>query len=156
MQIEILENKWGKILSKFEDPAGRLLNILNLVQEEEGYLSRDFLSWLSRHEGFSESQIYGLITFFNSYRLKPCGKHRYSVCYGTACYVRGAPQIYDRLADELNIDEDGNTPDGLITLETVYCVGACSRAPVAVLDGEIKGKLNISQSLLMAQELKKK
>lgn len=147
-----LEELW----EQFPEPGRQLINILNQVQEEQGFIPRSLLPELAARAGVPESQLHGLVSFFDSFRTKPSGKHRLSVCYGTACYARGAPLIYDRLADELKLDADGTSPDGSVTVEQVYCVGACSRAPVVVVDGQIKGRIKASQVPFLLQELRNK
>ncbi|MBP2653629.1 MAG: dehydrogenase conserved domain protein, nuoe and nuof [Firmicutes bacterium] len=134
-----------------------LINMLHLIQEEQGYISRNRLAELAEKAEVPVSQLQGLVSFFNSFRTYPAGKHRISVCYGTACYAKGAPLINDRLVDELKLKDNIDTSsDGLVTLEHVYCVGACSRAPLIVVDGEISGKIKSHQVPLILESLRRK
>lgn len=132
-----------------------LINILNQIQEEQGFIPRPAVEELAKAAGIPVSQLYGLVSFFKSFRTRPPGKHRISVCYGTACYARGAPHIYNRLVDELELYDTDTSADGLFTVEKVYCVGACSRAPLMMVDDVIWGKLKSYQVPLMLQELRK-
>lgn len=145
-------------MRKFSEGESRvIINILNLLQEKEGFIPQPLLAELAELAGVPESQLHGLVSFFNSFRTKPVGKHKICICYGTACYARGAPLIYDRMAAELQLEEGEDTsPDGFATVEKVYCVGACSRAPVIVVDGEIRGKIKSHQVPFLIQELRKK
>lgn len=132
-----------------------LINILNQIQEEQGYIPQSSIAELADRYGIPESQLYGLVTFFKSFRTKPPGKHKISVCHGTSCYARGASLIYNRLVEELRLPEgDDTSPDGFCTVEKVYCVGACSRAPLMVVDGEIHGKIKSFQVPLLLQEMR--
>jgi NADH:ubiquinone oxidoreductase subunit E len=145
-----------ELIANLPENERQIINILNRVQEKEGFVPQPLLAELADLMDVPESQLHGLVSFFNSFRTRPAGKHRISVCYGTACYAKGAPLIYDRLADELKLDDDDTSPDGLVTVERVYCVGACSRAPVIVEDGQIKGKIKSHQVPFLIKELRKK
>lgn len=145
-----------ELIGKLSENERQIINILNQVQEEQGFIPQPLLAEMAEVVGVPESQLHGLVSFFNSFRTRPAGKHRICICYGTACYARGAPLIYDRLAEELKLDADGTSPDGFVTVEQVYCVGACSRAPVVIEDGQIKGKIKSHQVPFLIQELRKK
>jgi NADH:ubiquinone oxidoreductase subunit E len=131
-----------------------LINILNRIQEEQGFISRSAIEELASAAGIPVSQLYGLVSFFKSFRTRPPGKHRISVCYGTACYARGAPLIYSRLEEELELYDTDTSADGFFTVEKVYCVGACSRAPLIMVDDVIWGKIKSYQVPLMLQEFR--
>lgn len=144
-----------ELIEKIPEGERQLINILNLIQEEVGFIPRSDLAELAALMRVPESQLHGLVSFFSSFRTRPCGKHKLCVCYGTACYARGAPLIYDRLAEELKLDADGTSPDGLVTVEQVYCVGACSHAPVVLENGQIRNKIKSYQVPFLLQELRK-
>lgn len=148
--MSYLEELW----KNFPEPGGQLINLLNQIQKDHGFIPRALLTELAACAGVSEAQLHGLVSFFNSFRTRPAGRHRICVCYGTACYARGASLIYERLAEELQLDADGTSPDGLVTVEQVYCVGACSRAPVVVVDSQIRGKIKAGQAPFLVQELR--
>ena len=89
----------------------------------------------------SESEIFGVLTFYKAFSLKPRGEHLITVCMGTACHVRGAPMILDEFKRKLGIESGETTEDNQFTLETVNCVGACALGPIAIADGEYHGQL---------------
>jgi len=88
------------------------------------------------------SKIYGIITFYSRFTLKPKGKHHIQVCLGTACYVKGADKVIERFKEKLNIEEGKTTKDGMFSLEAVRCIGACGLAPAIVIDNEVYGKMD--------------
>ncbi|UWG95401.1 NAD(P)H-dependent oxidoreductase subunit E [Dehalobacter sp. DCM] len=132
------------------------MNILNKIQTEYGFIPRNLLFELAERTGIPESQLHGLVSFFKAYRTTPAGKHRIRICYGTACYARGASLIYDRFAEELKLESGDTSADGLVTVEQVYCVGACSQAPVIIQDEEIKNRIQSYQVPLLLNDLRKK
>ena len=91
------------------------------------------------------SEVYGVVTFYAQFALNPKGEHAVSVCLGTACYVKGAQQVLDRLVQKLGIPVGGITPDGKFSLEACRCVGACGLAPVMMIDGNVYGKLTADE-----------
>lgn len=97
---------------------------------------------VSERLGVPLSQVYSVATFYHSFSLLPRGLHTLLVCTGTACHVRGAQQVLDRLKTNLSVEPGGTTDDGLVTLETGNCLGACALGPVAVLDEEYEGQLS--------------
>jgi len=132
--------KLGEILAEF--PAGRretLIPVLQAVQEAFGFLPEDTLDSIGAHIGVSAAKVYGVATFYNQFRLQPTGKHTVRVCRGTACHVRGSKLLLDAFADALGVKPGETTPDGLFTLETVACLGACSIAPVVTVDDSFHG-----------------
>lgn len=115
----------------------RIMNDLNRLQDEHGFIPEPALLELAERYAVSETQMQGLVSFFGSFRTKPPGRHRVAVCRGTACHARGASVVAARLGDELDLDADGTSTDGLVTVEQVGCVGLCSCAPVLMQDGTI-------------------
>lgn len=122
-----------------------LIPLLQDVQDYYGYLSSDSLLHIAEHLNIPASKVYGVATFYNQFRLIPLGKHIIRVCRGTACHVKGSNQILEKLQSELNIQAGETTKDGLFTLETVACLGACSIAPVIVIDEEFHGRLTVKE-----------
>ncbi len=123
-----------------------LISILNQVQDRYHYLPHSALVLLSETLDIPLSQIYAVATFYHAFSLKPRGAHLVRVCMGTACHVRGAPQILDRLEKKLNVAAGGTTRDRNVTLETVNCLGACALGPIAVVDGKYNGQLDIAKA----------
>lgn len=118
--------------------AGRdsLIPILQDVQESQGFLCRDSVVEIGRHLNLPVSKIYGVSTFYNQFRFQAPGRFPVLICRGTACHVKGSKFILQALERELGISAGQTTRDGLFSLEVVACIGACSLAPVIVVDGE--------------------
>ena len=128
-------------LWRYEGTPGELIPLLQSAQEHFGYIPRRAIKHISGVTSTPESTIYGVITFYSQFRLQPMGKHRIRLCAGTACHVAGAPLLLDTLRDELGVEENGTTEDGLFTLFTVACLGCCSLAPVMMINDETYAKL---------------
>lgn len=134
-----------KILNEFDQKQKELIHILHRIQVLYGYIPPQTISQISKHLKISESEIYGVLSFYKAFTLVPRGKHLITVCTGTACHVRGAPMIVDELKRKLNIEIEGTTKDNMFTLETVNCLGACALGPIAVIDGEYHGQMKTSE-----------
>ena len=130
-----------------------VLPLLQRVQREFGYIPREAFARLARATGVSESDIYGVATFYAQFKLTPTGKHVVTVCRGTACHVRRSASLLDDLRQELGIEPGETTPDLQFTLETVACFGSCALAPVVVLDGRVYGRVTSAQLRKMIREL---
>ena len=120
---------------------GSLIGALENIQQCYRYLPPEAIILASEMFGLPLSQTYAVATFYNSFSLKPKGKHCLHVCMGTACHVRGSPQILDRLETKLGIVAGETTPDRLFTLETVNCLGACALGPIVVTDEAYSGAM---------------
>jgi NADH:ubiquinone oxidoreductase subunit E len=118
-----------------------LIAILHKVQELYGYLSKEAMDEVAIVMQIPTAHIWGVATFYHYFNLKPCGKHVISICLGTACYIRGAGEILEKLKEELRVDIGGTTEDKLFTLQEARCLGACGLAPVMMIDGKIYGTL---------------
>lgn len=132
------------------------INVLNKIQADYGFIPKELLVELAERLNIPESQLHGLISFFDSYRVRPAGKHKIRICYGTACYAKGAPLINDRLVEALNLEGNDTSEDGLVTVEQVYCVGACSQAPIIIQDEEMKSRIKSYQVPMLIDNLRKK
>ena len=130
-----------RILEKYEHKDSAVIAILQNLQEEDNYLSENDLVYISENLPIPLTRIYRIATFYNAFSLKPRGKHPISVCLGTACHVRGAPMVLDRLRLELGIDVGEVTEDGLFSLETVNCLGACAMGPIVVAGKDYHGQM---------------
>jgi len=124
-----------RYIDSVKDNTGVLINVLHKAQEIFGYLSEEVQQHVSEKLNVPLSQVYGVVTFYNFFTMKPKGKHQIRVCLGTACYVKGADKIMERLQDELGVPMNQPTADGKFSIHAVRCLGACSMAPV-VLIGE--------------------
>ena len=118
-----------------------LIAALEEIQDQCGYLSTEALALASEQFEVPLSQVYAVATFYNAFSLKPKGKHCLHVCMGTACHVRGSPQVLYRLELKLGVQAGDTTPDRMFTLETVNCLGACALGPIVVTDGEYSGQM---------------
>ena len=99
------------------------------------------------------AEIYGVITFYSRFSLKPQGKYKISVCLGTACFVKGSQKIMDRLTERLKIEPGQTTKDGMFTIDQTRCVGACGLAPVFTVNGEVYGKATVQKLDQVLDEL---
>ncbi len=135
-----------EILKKYDQPGrDALIPILQAVQEAHGYVSRDAVVRVSQHLNLPASKIYGVATFYNQFRFQPPGKFHIQVCRGTACHVKGSGAVLEALKQNLDIDSDQTTRDGLFSLEVVACIGACGLAPVISINGEFHAKVKPDQ-----------
>jgi NADH-quinone oxidoreductase subunit E len=130
-----------KVLEEFHPDQRELIHILHRIQKEYNYIPPEIISEVSRKLKISESEIFGVLTFYNAFTLEPRGKHLVTVCMGTACHVRGAPAILDELRRSLDIEPGETSEDKMFTLETVNCVGACALGPIIIIDGEYHGQM---------------
>ncbi|NLX97523.1 MAG: NADH-quinone oxidoreductase subunit NuoE [Rhodopirellula sp.] len=113
-----------------------LIPLLQQVQQQQGYLSREAVVRVGQHLRLPASKIYGVATFYNQFRFQPQGKFHIQVCRGTACHVKGSAAILDAIKRELKVEAGQTTRDGLFSLEVVACIGACGLAPVIAVNGE--------------------
>ncbi len=133
------------ILARY--PAGEpsLIQVLQDVQRQYRYLPRAALEEVSSTLGVPLARVCSVATFYKAFSLVPQGEHLVHVCTGTACHIRGAPQILDEMGRRLALDENGNTPDLRFTVRTVNCVGACALAPVVIVDGRYHGTVQATK-----------
>jgi len=129
------------IFEKYGGNRGALIPILQNAQELYNYLPKEVLQLIARQLGLSVSKVYGVATFYAQFYLERRGKHILKLCDGTACHVKGTPVLMTALEDRYHIGPGETTPDGELTVEIVYCLGSCALAPVAVLNGEVVGRL---------------
>ena len=133
--------KLDEILKKYEGVRGALIPVLQDTQNAYGYLAKEVLEQIAVRMDVPISQIYGVVTFYAQFHLKPRGKNIIRVCQGTACHVRGAKAILQAIEDKLQIKAGGTTADLMFTLETVACIGACGLAPVMMINDDTHGRL---------------
>lgn len=140
-EVREIEDSVGAVLARYQRDEGFLVSILQDVQTKLNYLPREALLKVSQGLDVPLSRVYSVATFFKAFSLKPRGRHLLHVCMGTACHVRGAVRVLDRIEQELGIGSGETTRDLEYTLETVNCVGACALGPVVVVDGEYAGQM---------------
>lgn len=129
------------ILDRHRGQADGLITVLEEIQRHYGYLGKDQLRHVARELAFPLARVYGVATFYNLFLFTPPGKYQVRVCRGTACHVNHSGEILAHLAQKLGIAVDETTADGRFTLQTVACVGACSLAPVVVVDDQALGRM---------------
>ncbi len=123
-----------EILQKYKQDKDNLIQILNEVQEHYGYIPTSAQMRVAEYLGLSLAEVYGVITFYSRFTLKPKGKYNIAVCLGTACYVKGSEKILERVKERLKIDVGETTPDGKFSIEETRCIGACGLAPVFTIN----------------------
>ena len=129
-----------------------LISVLEDIQSRYRYLPREAMILVSEGLGLPLSQVYSVATFYNAFSLHRRGRHGVCVCVGTACHVRGATPVLDRLQELLHVEPGQTTPDWNYSLETVNCLGACALGPIVVVDGKYSGQMVASDvDKLLAQ-----
>ena len=138
---EIDFSKAEEILDAYEGVHGALIPVLQKIQGAYGYLQEPVINLVAERMNMNASEIVGVATFYAQFHLQPRGVHIIKVCCGTACHVKGAPKIVEKFCAALDVPVGSTTKDKLFTLEEVACLGACSLAPVAMIDEDVHGKL---------------
>jgi len=133
--------KLEQILLEHKDQQGALMPVLHETQELFGYIPEEAQKRISECLNIPMAEIFGVATFYSRFTLKPRGKNTISVCLGTACYVKNAQGVLDRLKEELKVEAGNTTEDNKFTLEATRCLGCCGLAPVMMINDEVYGKL---------------
>ncbi len=144
------------LLNTYKPIKDNLIQMLNEVQEHYGYVPQYVQKELSEFLNIPLAEIYGVITFYSRFTLKPKGKYAISVCLGTACFVKGSRKIMDRLTEKLGIGPGETTADGKFSIDETRCVGACGLAPVFTVNGEVYGKATVQKLDEVLDELMNK
>lgn len=134
------DEEMNSILEKYSKDKSNLIQILNEVQENYGYIPKYSQISISEYLDIPLAEIYGVITFYARFTLKPKGKYNIAVCLGTACFVKGSEKVLDKAKKILKIDVGETTEDGKFSLEATRCIGACGLAPVFTVNEEVYGK----------------
>jgi NADH-quinone oxidoreductase subunit E len=130
-----------QVFDKYAGQQGALIPILQAAQTTYGYLPREVLNLIANKLEISPGKVYGVATFYAQFYLERRGRHVLKLCDGTACHVKGTPILMTAVEEEFDIHTGETTGDGELTVEIVYCLGSCALAPVAVLDGEVMGRM---------------
>jgi len=138
---ELQEERVRQILSSYESEPGRLVPILLDVQTSIGYLPEEGVQMVARFLNIGVGQIYSVASFYSRFQLTPVGRHRVTVCRGTACHIRGAPQILGEIEKGVGLKEGETSSDLEYTLETVACIGCCALAPCIKINADVHGEL---------------
>lgn len=153
---EILPHKLNDYINEWKLQKGSLIMILHAVQDHYGFVPQKICFTLAKELKIPLARIYEVLTFYNYFTLQPTAKYKISVCMGTACYLKGAPENLQTIKTVLNIKEGQTSEDGLFTLETVRCYGCCGIAPVISVNGKIYGKMDKKKIFDMLNECKAK
>ena len=143
--VKVSDSTINKIIKNYGRRKEFLICILQDIQAKYGYLPKDALTIVAQRLDIPLIQIYSVATFFKAFSLEPRGKHLINVCLGTACHVRGAERVSDKIKRDLGIEDGGTTKDRKFTLETVNCLGACALGPILVLDGKYHGQMTVAK-----------
>jgi NADH:ubiquinone oxidoreductase subunit E len=144
----------NRILKKNNHDESRLIPILQEIQEEHKYLSKELISYVATSMGVPPSQVYGVATFYAHFSLEPKGKYIFKLCDGTACHVKKSHGILEALYKKLGLSgEKGTTDDMIFTVETVSCLGACGLAPVMLVNEQVYGQVTPEQAEQIVEEL---
>ena len=133
------------IITRHKGKPGALIPVLEQIQEALGFLPKAIQMKVAKGLNIPVANVYGVVSFYSFFTMIPKGKHNIRVCFGTACYVRGAQRIFDKLSDVLGIGRGGCTKDRRFSLETVRCLGVCGLAPVKVIDEDTHGQLKVPE-----------
>ncbi|MGA9099948.1 MAG: NAD(P)H-dependent oxidoreductase subunit E [Methanotrichaceae archaeon] len=145
-----------KPVKSIAEKEGALIPLLQKAQSSLGYISPEAVEEISGALEISESEVYGVATFYAEFKLFRPGEHNIKVCMGTSCYLKGGRRLLDHLTRRLGIRAGSTTKDGKFSLETVACLGCCSKSPVMSVDGIIYGDLSLSQADSILSRLRSK
>lgn len=143
--VDEREQKLQEVIEKYKNTKGALIPVLHEAQELYGYLPMKVQKAVSEGLDIPLTEIYGVVTFYTQFSLKPKGKYKIQVCLGTACYVKGANLVLDKLKEKLGINVGDCTDDGEFSLDACRCVGACGLAPVMMINDDVYGRLTADQ-----------
>ena len=140
------------ICDRYVNERTPLMMILSDIQKEYGYIPLEVQELVSERTGISVAEIYGVVTFYSFFSLKPKGKYVIGCCLGTACYVKGAQQIIDKFSEIIGIKPGETSEDGMFTLDALRCIGACGIAPAVTINGKVYPKLTVDAVPAVVEE----
>ncbi len=149
------EAQLNEVIAKHRDQRGGLMPVLQEAQGIYGYLPIEVQTIIADGLGISLSEVFGVATFYSQFSLTPKGKHKISVCLGTACYVKGSDKVLEAIEARLGIKSGGCTEDGLFSIDACRCVGACGLAPVMLVGEDVYGKVAPEQVPAILESYKK-
>ncbi len=141
-----MSDELAKIMAEYKGEKGALIPILQKVQEKFGYLTKEAISEIAKFSRMSESEIFGVASFYAQFYFTRRGQHTVKVCLGTACHVRGGERILDEIKRELDVESGGTTEDYKFSLERVACFGSCALAPVLVINKDVYGRMTVAKA----------
>ncbi len=139
------ENQLKQVIEELRNEKGCLMPIMQRAQDIYGYLPIEVQKMISDELSVPMEKVYGVATFYAQFNLMPKGEHQISVCLGTACYVKGSGDIFNKIKNTLKIDSGECTPDGKFSLDACRCIGACGLAPVMTINEEVYGRLTVDE-----------
>ena len=140
-----MPEKIEELIGRFDSDQKELIHIFHKIQAEFGYIPQEAITQISERLKISESEIYGVLTFYKSFSLEPRGEYLITVCMGTACHVRGGVLIVEEMERKLGIDVGHTTPNKKFTLEAVNCLGCCAIGPVVVVNGKYYSQVSMNK-----------
>ena len=143
------------ICDKYANEPSPLMMILSAIQKEYGYIPLEVQQIISDRTGIPVAEIYGVVTFYSFFSLKPKGKYVLGICLGTACFVKNSQQVIDKFSSLLGIEAGETTKDGLFTIEAIRCIGACALAPAMSINGKVYPKVTPDQVGKIIDEYRK-
>jgi NADH:ubiquinone oxidoreductase subunit E len=155
LDVPELKAQIDQVIDQYRQLPGATMVVLNNLQEKIGYLTKRMQAYVAEQLHVPVSKVHGVVSFYSFFTTEPRGRHVIKFCIGTACYVGGASQLIDKARQILGIDPGQTTADGLISLEVCRCVGACSQAPVVVVDDVNHGRLQPSKFGRIVQDVQK-
>jgi len=154
LKAKELQEKVSKVLKKHGSDKSLLVDILQDIQAEIGYLPKEVLAETGKQLGVPASRVYSVATFFKAFSLTERGRNLINVCMGTACHVRGAVKVLEKIEQELNVNRGDTTPDLKFTLDTVNCVGACALGPMVIIGEDYHGEMTPEGIVSVLKEYK--
>ena len=145
-----------EICDFYANEPSPLMMILSAVQKKYGYIPLEVQQIISEKTGIPVAEIYGVVTFYSFFSLKPKGKYVLGICLGTACYVKNSQQVVDKFSSLLGIEPGETTKDGLFTIEAIRCIGACALAPAMSINGKVYPKVTPDQVGKIIEEYRNK
>lgn len=137
------EAQLSEVIAEHANDKGALMPVLQKAQGIYGYLPIEVQQMIASGLNVPLEEVYGVATFYSQFSLYPKGKYKISVCLGTACYVKGSGDVFDKLCQKLGLKSGQCTPDGRYSLDACRCVGACGLAPVLTINEEVYGKVTV-------------
>ena len=157
MQNILAFEKAGQIIEKYEYNKAKLIPILQEIQNEYRYLPEELMVYVATMLGTTSSHVYGVASFYSYFTLKLKGKYVIRICDGTACHVKKSMHLLEAIRKHLQLEDGKNTtPDLLFTVETVACLGTCSRAPAMTVNGEVHGSLTDEAAVAIVRDIQEK
>lgn len=151
----VLPDELISYIDEWKHKKGSLIMILHAVQDVYGYVPKDICFNLAKELKVPLARIYEVLTFYNYFKLNAPSKYVMSICFGTACYLKGAPELLNVIKEKLNINDKNESEDGLFTIKDVRCLGCCGLAPVIMINGKVFGKLDKEKMIDIIEQYQK-